>query len=171
MTGGAVSITIQTLEHGDLPAALAIQSAVYPAFLVEDETAFASRLALPDSLCLAAVKGDTLVAYLLAHGWPRAAPPAAGTVLSACGTSKVLYIHDLAVSPAGQGSAIGRRLIDRAFTLAASMGLNSAELIAVEGAAGFWRGLGFAEATGDERLEAKIKSYGPDARWMRRAIP
>lgn len=36
--------SVRPLERRDLPAALAIQSATYPAFLLEDEPAFANRL-------------------------------------------------------------------------------------------------------------------------------
>jgi GNAT superfamily N-acetyltransferase len=155
----------------DLPAALAIQAEVYPAFLCEDEDAFASRLSLAASYCLAATRGGELVAYLLAHGWPHQAPPPVGAILAPRAASEVLYIHDLAVSSAGRGSGIGRRLVARAFELAASDGLASAELIAVEGAAGYWRTLGFAEAPVSAGLAAKVAGYGPEARWMTRAIP
>lgn len=163
------AFSVRALEPADLPAALAIQSETYPAFLLEDERAFASRLDLAATYCLAATHDGTLIAYLLAHGWPRQAPPAVGTVLGA-DASEVLFIHDLAVSPAGRGSGIGRTLVARAFDLAAGDGLKTAELIAVEGAAGYWRTLGFAEAAASADLAAKVAAYGPRARWMTREI-
>lgn len=139
-------------------------------FLLEDAEAFASRLAVPADYCLAAVQGGVLVGYLLAHGWRSEAPPAVGTVLGRNVTSEILYIHDLAVSSAAKGWSVGRTLIDHAFDLAARDGLSVAELIAVEGAARYWSGLGFAESIPSAALAAKVAGYGESARWMTRAI-
>lgn len=164
------ALTIRPLEWRDLTAALAIQDTAYPAFLREGADAFASRIELTPSYCLAATCGDDLVAYLLAHGWARQAPPPIGAILSAVPVAEVLYIHDLAVSPAGRGSGAGRRLVMRAFERAARDGLTVAELIAVEGAAGYWRTLGFAEGERSADLSAKVSAYGPGARWMTREI-
>lgn len=164
------AVSIRPLVHGDLPAALTIQAACYPAFLREDAAAFASRIDLPASFCLAATRGGVLVAYLLAHGWPGAAPPPIGTVLTQPHASEVLFIHDLAVSAQGCGTGIGRTLIATAFEQAAHAGLASAELIAVAGAAGYWRTLGFAEPAVSPSLAAKVAGYGPEARWMRRDL-
>jgi len=164
------TIRIRPLERRDLPAALTIQSAIYPAFLCEDEPAFASRLDIAAAYCLAAVRGEALIAYLLAHGWPSRQPPAVGTILPPVADAEVLFIHDLAVSTEGRGSAIGRRLVARAFEQAAVAGLRRAELIAVEGAASYWRTLGFAEIAAAPDLAAKVAGYGPSARWMECAI-
>lgn len=161
---------IRPMAPADLAAALAIQGQAYPAFLCEDAAAFASRLALPHHRCLAAMQGDTMLGYLLAHGWPAASPPPVGTVLEPA-PAEVLYIHDLAVSPAGQGSGIGRQLVERALDMAAGNGLADAELIAVEGAAPYWERLGFRDAATSPELARKVAGYGPAARWMRRAIP
>jgi len=164
------AFSLRPLERADLSAALAIQSETYPAFLLEDERAFASRLNLAASYCLAATHDGTLIAYLLAHGWPRQAPPAVGTVLGTDAASEVLFVHDLAVSSARRGAGVGRTLMTRAFALASGDGLETAELIAVEGAASYWRTLGFAEAAASADLAAKVAAYGPRARWMTREI-
>jgi len=173
MTDGIPSLVVRPLERADLPAALAIQSEAYPAFLIEEEAAFASRLDLPNSYCLTATRDGALVAYLLAHGWRAQSPPPVGAVLTAPELSEVLFIHDLAVSPAARGSGAGRLLVEHAFQLAAADGVDVAELIAVEGAAPYWRTLGFAEAPTPPELAAKVAAYGADARWMTRylAIP
>ncbi len=163
-------ISIRPLERRDLPAALAIQSATYPAFLLEDEAAFASRLDVAASYCLAGVRGDVLVAYLLAQGWPGREPPSIGTVLEPAITGEALFIHDLAVSSEGRGSGIGSRLVSRAVALAAGDGFRRAELIAVEGAASYWRTLGFTEPAVTPALAAKVAGYGGGARWMERAL-
>lgn len=174
MTQPAPPIAIRPLTAADLPQALAIQSLAYPAFLREDAAAFASRLTLRQSYCLAATRaearGETLIAYLLAHGWPSGSPPAIGMILSEPDRCTVLFIHDLAVAPGGRGTAIGKRLIDVATVAAARQGLARAELIAVEGAAPYWQRLGFAEETISPALAAKVAAYGPAARWMTRPI-
>lgn len=166
----AEDIVIRMLERRDLPAALAIQSEVYPTFLVEPADAFASRMEVSAPFCQAAVLDGELIAYLLAHGWPQQSPPPIGAVLSASAPNEVLFIHDLAVGAKGRGLALGRRLVGRAFELATSMNLARAELIAVEGAATYWQSLGFAEAEISAEFAAKVAVYGQDARWMTREI-
>lgn len=163
-------ITLRTMTVHDLPAALAIQQAAYPAFLIEPAEAFASRLTLPASYCLAAEQDGTLIAYLLAHGWQDSAPPPVGAALTAEEPVEVLFLHDLAVSRTARGSGIGRRLVAQACAAAAGDGLPCAQLIAVEGAAPYWRTLGFAESTMSEALAAKVAAYGADARWMMRDL-
>ena len=164
------AVSIRPLSPADLPAALAIQAASYPAFLCEDQAAFLSRLEIAASCCLAAVRGETLIAYILAHGWPGEAPPPVGTVLPRRAASEVLFSHDLAVASMGRGTGLGRRLVREAFALAGDLNLSRAELIAVEGAAAYWRRLGFDEAPCTPALATKVASYGPAARWMTRAI-
>lgn len=170
MTNSHDAVSVRPLGHADLPAALAIQSEAYPPFLLEDRHAFASRLAVAAPYCLAATLDGALIAYLLAHGWPGESPPAVGTILDPDAPREVLFIHDLAVSGGGRGSGIGRRLVAEAFALAARDGLWMAELIAVQGAAGYWRRLGFIEASTSPALARKVAGYGPEARWMHREI-
>lgn len=164
-------VTIRPLERHDLPAALEIQSASYPAFLVEPADAFASRLAAPLPFCLAALRSGELAGYLLAHGWPRQSPPPVARVLAPQAATEVLFIHDLAVGAEGRGLGLGRQLIDCALVLAARHGLARAELIAIEGAGDYWRALGFAEEPVSAAVAAKVAAYGAGARWMARDIP
>lgn len=162
---------LRPLRTEDLPQALALQSQVYPAFLVEPAAAFASRLSVAAPHCLAAERDGVLLAYLLAHGWPAGEPPPVGAVLDAGRTGDTLFLHDLAVSAAARGSGIGTALVARAFAQAAAAGLTRAELIAVEGAAAYWKRLGFVAATPSSALAARAAAYGPAAQWMWRALP
>lgn len=161
-------VTIEPLTRADLGPALAIQARCYPAFLREDERAFASRLDVARPYCLGVRRGNALLAYLLSHGWASGSPPAVGTVLPEGQGGEVLFVHDLAVAPAGRGLGLGRRLAECGLALAAADGLARAELIAVEGAAGFWAGLGFREGAMSAELAAKVAGYGSAARWMMR---
>lgn len=149
---------------------MTVQSANYPAFLLEGEEAFASRLDVAAPYCLAAGVDGTLVGYMLAHGWASQSPPPVNAVLARDAPSEVLFIHDVAVGAAGRGLGMGRKLVTRAFAMAARDGLRTAELIAVEGAASYWRTLGFSEAVTSSALAEKVAGYGPGARWMTRGI-
>ena len=164
------AISIEALRQQDLPAALNIQTEAYPPALIEEEAAFRSRINLAASYCLAARREDELLGYLLAHGWKRRSPPALGPLLAADVPSEVLFIHDLAVSSSSRGLGVGQKLITRAFALAAEDGLHSAELVAVEGAAGYWRQFGFVDAADSDELLEKLGMYGHGARWMTREI-
>lgn len=164
-------ISIETLGQQHLPAVLNLQREAYPPFLVEEEAAFMSRIGLAASYCLAAKHREELLGYLIAHGWNRQSPPSLCAVLVDCAPSEVLLIHDLAVSSASRGLGVGQRLIARAFELAAQDGLRTAELIAVDGAADYWRRLGFAEGAVSGELSEKLWTYGAHACWMARDIP
>lgn len=165
------AIVINAMTQQDLPAAFQIQTKAYPAFLVEDEDILLSRINLTASYCLSAKRGEVLLGYLIAHGWNRQSPPPVGTALIDGEKSEVLFIHDLSISPEQRGLGIGESLIARAFELAARSGLRSAELIAVEGAANYWRRLGFSQGEVSPELLEKLGSYGTRARWMTRSIP
>lgn len=164
------AISIEPLRRQDLPVALSVQKDIYPPFLIEEEDTFLNRISLASSYCLAAKQGGQLMGYLLAHGWRRQSPPPLGSVVADGIPSEVLFIHDLAVSPAKRGLKVGQQLIARAFQWAAKDRLCSAELVAVEGAAEYWRRLGFAEGAASGELLEKIAPYGTLARWMIRGI-
>lgn len=164
-------ICIEPLGLQDLAAALNLQQQAYPPFLVEKEAAIISRISLTASYCLVAKHKESLLGYLLAHGWTQQSPPSLGSVLVDNPFIEVLFIHDLAVSSASRGLGVGQKLILRAFELAAQDGLLSAELIAVGGAADYWRRLGFIKGTLPEELSDKLATYGTHACWMARDIP
>lgn len=166
MSGGdGAQVQIAPMEPGDIAEALAIQAQAYPASLQEDAAVFAARLALSPSFCFTARRAGAMAGYLIAHGWERANPPAIGTLAGPAGASEVLYIHDLAIAPGARGLRLGERLVGCAFDAARASGLCEAELVAVEGAHSFWHRLGFREGH-SPAIEAKIVSYGAEARWM-----
>ena len=163
-------LTIRNLRPDDLSTALRIQSENYPAFLVENEVAFASRLHIDASYCLAAELNDVVVGYLLAHGWAAQSPPPIGIQPPRTVLTEVLFIHDLSISVDGRGLGLGRKLVSRACELARADGLKVVELIAVQGADRYWRSLGFSETVTFPSLRTKVAAYGVDARFMTRSI-
>ncbi|WP_076070908.1 GNAT family N-acetyltransferase [Sphingomonas montana] len=166
-----MTIEIRPLADTDIAAALVIQTASYPSFLIEDDAAFASRIAFSPNHSLAAVQSGRLAGYVLAHSWVTRSPPAIGTTLDPnVATDGTLFIHDLAVAGFARGTGLARRLVDHVMALASRHGMTSAELIAVEGAARFWHGMGFAEDDQPD-LAGKVAAYGDAARYMVRPIP
>ena len=124
----------------DIPGALQLQRACYPADMLETEGTFAAILALDDvgggaadtdagdcgdddarAHCWVAERestdgGGVIDAYLLAHAiedWRR--PPALDAPLRQLprvdGAPRTLFIHDLAVSPLLHRSGLGSRMV------------------------------------------------------------
>lgn len=170
MSGASAAFSLRPLILEDMPALLAVQCEVYPAFLWEDEQSLASRLTRADTYCMAALREEKLVAYLIAHGWASRAPPSLDMALEGGVPSEVLLIHDLAVSSRGRGLGIGRCLIEYAFERAIGDGLRRAELVAVDGAADYWRRLGFSQNAASRDLIDKAATYGAGACWMTREL-
>lgn len=122
----------------DVAEALAIQARIYPPALVESEAVFRDRIALPGGFCLAARIAGRLAGYLLAYRWRAGSPPPIGALAGGAPADggalrEVLFIHDLAVDPAGRGLRLGTRMVERALAAAADAGLREAQLVAVEG--------------------------------------
>ncbi|USA38558.1 GNAT family N-acetyltransferase [Pelagerythrobacter marinus] len=159
----------------DVAEALAIQARIYPPALVESEAVFRDRIALPGGFCLAARIAGRLAGYLLAYRWRAGSPPPIGALAGGAPADggalrEVLFIHDLAVDPAGRGLRLGTRMVERALAAAADAGLREAQLVAVEGAHRYWQRMGFTQPEPTGALRAKLASYGPQARWMTRPI-
>ncbi|HCB76381.1 MAG TPA: hypothetical protein DEP91_09430, partial [Sphingomonas bacterium] len=60
---------------------------------------------------------------------PRGSPPAVGTILDPGAPSEVLFLHDLALTPAARGLRIGEQLVAAALEAARRDGLTEAELV------------------------------------------
>lgn len=163
------------MTRADLPAAMAIQRAGYPVPLQEDEAAFASRLEVGGALCSVAERGGAgrngeIFAYCLAHGWRAGSPPTLGAVLQLSDAAQVLFIHDLCIAASARGSGAGRCMAEHCCEAGRAAGLTRAELVAVSGAAPFWRSMGFTDGVPDAALRVKLAGYGADARWMWRDL-
>ncbi|MDZ4318910.1 MAG: GNAT family N-acetyltransferase [Phenylobacterium sp.] len=77
----------------------------------------------------------------------------------------------LAIAPAARGRGLGRALVARAAEAARDLGLTRGDLVAVQGAAPFWAGLGYeALEPLPPTLAAKVAAYGEDARYMTIAL-
>lgn len=155
----------------DLPAATAIQNAVYAPLYHEDAAVLGGRITAAPTCCWGAFSDGALVAYILSHPWPLGAPPAIGESLGPCPAGDNWFIHDLAITPQARGIGLGRALVAKAAQAARDLGLSQGDLVAVQGASTFWAGLGYvAPQTLTTDLAAKVAAYGDDARYMRASL-
>ncbi|MDP3749050.1 MAG: GNAT family N-acetyltransferase [Phenylobacterium sp.] len=163
-----MSPSLRPLTAADLLAAEAIQEAAYLPLYREPAEILGSRLAVAPTCCWGAFdEDDGLTAYILSHPWPAAAPPAIGTALGAPPPGDNWFIHDLAIGEAARGLGLGRALVRKAADAALALGLVRGDLIAVQGAGGFWARMGYADPPDlPAALAAKVAGYGPDARYM-----
>ncbi|UTP40323.1 GNAT family N-acetyltransferase [Phenylobacterium sp. LH3H17] len=158
---------LRPLKPADLAAAAALQDAVYLPLYREPAEILVSRLEIAPTCCWGAFGDDRLMAYVLSHPWPAAAPPAIGTALGAPPPGDNWFVHDLAIGEAARGLGLGRALVRRAADAALALGLVRGDLIAVQGAGGFWARMGYADPPDlPAALAAKVAGYGPDARYM-----
>jgi GNAT superfamily N-acetyltransferase len=163
--------TLRPFVAADLPAAAKLQALCYPPVLREPAAALLSRLAITGHACLAATAGARLVGYILAHPWPGLDPPPVGAVLEQPPAGPLVhYLHDLAIAPARRGTGLGRALVTASQAAARRAGLGRSELIAVAGAVPFWHALGYEAVPADARLAARVRAYGPDARYLARPL-
>jgi ribosomal protein S18 acetylase RimI-like enzyme len=153
----------------DLPQVGALAAVIHPDF-PEDRAVFAERLRLYPAGCHVLAQGEELAAYVVSHPWIDRRPPALNDLLGALpARPSTYYIHDLALAPTARGSGAGGKIVAQLVTLARSEALRTMSLVAVNGSERFWQRQGFASVAMPE-LEAKLRSYSDDARFMVRAL-
>ncbi|MGL6072231.1 GNAT family N-acetyltransferase [Craterilacuibacter sp.] len=161
-------IHLRTMRMSDLDAILAIQSQCYCNELIESRSALASRHQLAPDCCWIAEHEGEVRGYLLAHPWQGQQPPQLDSPLSALPEScDLLFLHDMALSPAARGLGIAPRLMDKALHYARQRGFRHASLVAVQGADRYWQRLGF---TPYPLHASKLARYGHGAQAMRCGI-
>ncbi len=153
------------MTAADLPAVSAIAAEVHPDF-PEDDAVFAERRRLFPSGCRVLAAGGRLAAYVVSHPWEAGSCPPLNALLGRLPEpASTYYIHDIALLPAARGTGAAGEIVGALKAEALGQGLADISLVAVNGSAGFWRRMGFAE-TSSPALAAKLASYGADARYM-----
>ncbi len=165
-------LLIRPAADTDLPGILAVQQACYGDGFLEPGHVLASRWARSPALCLVALDGTEVVGYLLSHAWHAWTPPKLHVPLPAADAPDVLwFVHDMAIAPAGRGQCLGERLYAAACAAAQAHGLTQSRLVAVQGAAIFWRRLGYQPAAIPADALTTLRTvYGDDAEWMERTL-
>lgn len=174
MTPASLPYRVGRLALADLPQLMQVQARCYPAALVEAQSVFADRLAAAPEQAWglwSGPGGGELRAYLVGYVslLGLVAPLGAGFAPQPAG--RCLYLHDLAVDPAGAGQGWGRALVTQALREAQALGMTHAALVAVAGAQSFWQRLGWwPHATLAPSTHPALASYGPGALYMSRPI-
>jgi GNAT superfamily N-acetyltransferase len=136
----------------------------------EDRACFENRLALNPSGCSVLAGEGGVFGYLIAYPWRDGEIPPLNTRIKALPTdADRLYLHDLALDPAVRGGGHAAVAIESLAARARSDGWPAISLVAVNEAAPFWERHGF-KVVESPALAAKLASYGPEARYMVRAL-
>ena len=135
----------------------------------EGRPCFVNRLDLSPAGCFVLQTPDGLEGYLVAYPWRAEAAPTLNTLIEAIpADAGVVYLHDLALTPAVRGQGWSKPAVQAVVDLAKAGGWTTIALVAVNDAVDFWRGHGF-EVKQTPEMSAKLASYGPDARYMTRS--
>jgi GNAT superfamily N-acetyltransferase len=137
----------------------------------EGRDCFENRLALnPGGCFVLAGEGGAPRGYLVAYPWRAEAAPALNCLIAAIpADAEVIYLHDLALHPDVRGGGWSRPIVERLAQQARAAGWPAIALVAVNDAAPFWERHGF-EAVDTPAMAAKLRSYGPGARYMLRRL-
>ncbi|HMJ06259.1 MAG TPA: GNAT family N-acetyltransferase, partial [Chthoniobacterales bacterium] len=133
---------------------------------------FANRLALYPAGCYVLARDrEPVLGYLLAYPWLADDAPALNILLDALPAAPaVMYLHDLALHPNARGAGHAATIVKHLAEVAEAAGWPVITLVAVNNAAAFWQRHGF-QIRETHSLCQKLTSYGPDARYMVRALP
>lgn len=160
-------LQLRPLRADDVDALLRIQAQCYGADFGEPREAFVQRLQSPVHCSWAAVQASTMVGYLAAY-WslPGVITPLHGGFADYV-DANVLYLHDMAVSPAATGQGVAHALLQAARALARERGIRRTALVSVQGSQAYWERQGYAvAAVADAAQQQHLASYGEDAAYM-----
>lgn len=153
-------LTVRPVVPADLPAIDRIQRLCYQPHFHEPLATFAARLALSPESSWLAESGGKVLGYFFTHPWRGDSPPPLGQSLHQLPPRPdTHFLHDLAVDPQARGRGIAPLLIQAALTWGRQRGFKQTRLVAVAGAAPFWRKWGF-------RAVSAAPQYGEDAALM-----
>lgn len=172
-------VTLRPLRVVDVPAVLVLQEQCYEACFLERAESFAAKLELAaeDQTCWMAWRdgpgASEPLAYLVSLPACEDSLPALDVAqLRRPAAPRFLYLHDLAVAPAGRALGLGRRLLQTIEQRAQALRLHRLGLVAVQDSVPYWQRQGFAAPAGPlpEPLVRKLASFGPQARWLERRL-
>lgn len=149
------------------PAILAIQEQAYELVVPESLTVLRFKWLMSPDTCLVGLDAKHQVhGYFLGHPWKGSKPPSLYQDLLHHKLSKVLFLHDLAISKQARGWGLARILFQRFRDNGVAAGSDTLELISVQSSIGFWKRLDFSVVS-DVLLP---ESYGSDATYMRLSL-
>lgn len=162
------TIVLRLMQVQDFPAVLQVQQHCYPPSLIESRDALASRHRLSPDTCWVAERPGQVLGYVFAHPWAGGRPPSLNRPLERLPeTVDTLFIHDLALHPDARGHGLGPRLVQTVLGQGRRRGLRQARLVAVQGAARYWKRFGYQPCARDDYTR---QAYGEGAVGMQRAL-
>ena len=139
--------------------------------LPERPVVFAEKQSLFPEGCFVLIEARAVIGYGLCHPWTLNNIPALDSFLGTVPQSpECLFIHDVAVLPHARRRGAARALLDRIAALAMQRGITFLALVSVYGTERLWARHGFTLVFDDQRLRAKLASYGGTARYMVRRL-
>ncbi|MFT4056362.1 MAG: GNAT family N-acetyltransferase [Novosphingobium sp.] len=173
MAGQAVSaLRWRSMREGDIDGIVTVARVAFPDHF-EARACFEERFALFAQGCfvLADPATEQVKGYLIAYPWASGAIPPLDSLLGGVPQQReAFYLHDLALHPDARGQGYASPVVDRLVEDLRALGGREIALVSVNDTMAFWQGQGFESVAADEGLRRKLASYGPDARYMRRAI-
>ena len=160
-------LQVRTAHQVDIEAILAIQAVCYTEIVPETRVSLLAKLAASPTTCFVALLNGQIVGYLLSIPWEFANPPTLNA--QSCQLPAVpdcLYLHDLAIAPAGRGAGVGQMLVDAFMQELHASGLHRACLIAIQGSASYWKRFGFEPVALTQPLADRLKTYGQGAQYL-----
>jgi GNAT superfamily N-acetyltransferase len=160
----------RSMTPADLDAVADIALVAFPDHF-EGRDCFENRLALYPEGCFVLAEGEgTPRGYLVAYPWAADSAPALNTLIGSIPAgAAVLYLHDLALHPEVRGGGWTRAIVERLADQARAAGWPALALVAVNDAAPFWERRGFT-VVDTPAMADRLAGYGPDARYMTRAL-
>lgn len=157
------------MRAGDIDDVVRVAALGFPDH-PEDRACFENRLALYPTGCFALQAADAVEGYLIAYPWRYGSAPALNSLIERPpADADLIYLHDLALSPAVRGRGAAGPVLDQLVDRTRAAGLDRVALVAVNQAAPFWERHGFVDELAPGMAE-KLASYGPDARYMIRRL-
>lgn len=137
----------------------------------EDRGCFENRLERFEAGCFVLGSDDgAVLGYLVAYPWKGETAPSLNSRIDRLpADADRLYLHDLALHPDVRGGGWTRPMVERLARQGRADGWPVLALVAVNRATAFWEGLGFS-VVDEPQVQARLSSYGPDARYMVRAL-
>ncbi|MBZ9611873.1 GNAT family N-acetyltransferase [Rheinheimera maricola] len=139
-----MTISIRLMTPADIPAVVALQDSCYSDALYESPALLSQRLQAAASSCwLAESSAGELLGYLFSYPSINGYVTPLASAFAPAGAPQLLYLHDMAVSPAARGLGLASQLLAMAKQHALSLGLSKLALVAVQGSVPYWQRHGF----------------------------
>jgi len=169
-----VNLVFREMAPADLPAVLALQAQCYGPEFLESAQAFEAKLRAAAALgtCWLASRAGQPLAYAVSLPLcPETLPALDAPQCALPAEPQLLYLHDMAVAPAGRAMGVARRLLALLEARAQALGLGRMGLVAVQGSLPYWQRHGFAPLQQlPAALQRKLASFGQQARYLERPL-